>query len=280
MLSRRSRATALSLPACCPATSPPRKVPPGEDLARRKPWRARADLSSETSGGSRDFGGVHAWIHTQRPPSGPAMRIDALPPLRPVSATDAALRSVINEFVVHVPCGGIRGPIGRLFARCDCPVNDGLWQSCPCEDEPVRWENCDVSRQVDLCLLCARGTAGGVTRWSWLGCGSCRSVNEAASRSLGYRAVPLGRHSIMNSVGVRVAAQGEEVRRGHDELVGMARTWGDLDAWFDVEVQRLAASQGWTGKQVQLRTWKDRLPSSRAASRSALRRFFGHRHEQ
>jgi hypothetical protein len=197
-----------------------------------------------------------------------------LPPLRPVSEADASLRANINELVVHVPCGGIRGTIGRIYSRCQCPANDGVWQSCNCEDEPVRWERCDVSRVVDLCLLCARGRTGGVTKWANLGCGSCWAVNEQAARSLGYRPLPLARHSIRNGAAIRGNARGEEFRRQHAALVGVVRTWRDLDEWFLSEVQQLAESQGWSGdRMVLLTTWQERLPPSRAASRDAFQRF-------
>ncbi len=99
------------------------------------------------------------------------------------------------EFTVHVPCARLRGWAGQV-------------QGCPCEpSEP--WPNCDVSRAQDLCLVCARGTAGGTTRWSWLACGSCRAV-EKARGWLGMRVLPLGRHSILNGVALRVAEASSE----------------------------------------------------------------------
>lgn len=199
-----------------------------------------------------------------------------LPPTRPVSGADAALRATLTELVVHLPCGGVRGPIGRIYARCDCAVNDGVWQSCSCEDEPVRWLRCDVSREVDLCRLCARGIAGGPSRWAWLGCPDCRAVNEEAGRLLGRRPVPLGRHSIMNGAAVRPLAGEAELRAQQEGLLDVFQGWDDLYAWFEAEYRRLAATQGWADvEQVLLRTWQQRLPPSRATSRDALQRFTG-----
>lgn len=209
---------------------------------------------------------------------------EMLPLKRPVSAADRSLRACVTELVVHVPCGGVRGPIGRLYTRCGCPENLGSWQSCPCEDEPVRWAGVDVSREVDLCVLCARGTAGGVSRWASLACPSCLRVNDTAGRLLGQRPLPLYRHSIANGAAIRASAHGAEFARQHALLVDVTRSWRQLDDWFDEEVRRLAASQGWAGeRQVLLRVWQERLPASTAASRDALRRLTGvdlDRHER
>jgi hypothetical protein len=56
---------------------------------------------------------------------------------RKLSATDAALRERITELSVHIPCGRIRGPVGRV--RSGAYVGwPGKWQSCPDEDSPER----------------------------------------------------------------------------------------------------------------------------------------------
>jgi hypothetical protein len=97
---------------------------------------------------------------------------------------------------VHLPCVHLRGWAGRD-------------QGCPCEpSEP--WPGCDVSRAQELCLVCARGTAGGTTRWSWLACTSCRAVERSLQAWLGMRVLPLGRHSIMNGVALAVAEASPE----------------------------------------------------------------------
>ncbi|EUA20568.1 hypothetical protein I552_6791 [Mycobacterium xenopi 3993] len=93
---------------------------------------------------------------------------------------------------MHIPCGGLRGPVG------------GRWQSCRHENAPERWEGCDVSRAKDLCIICFRATAGGTSRWSWLACENCRRVNAAIARlepEYGERPFALGRHSLMNGIG-------------------------------------------------------------------------------
>lgn len=108
-----------------------------------------------------------------------------------LSPTDAALRARITELSVHIPCGGLRGPRQRKSsANPNLPVR---WQSCQDEDSPERWPGCDVSRERDLCIICFRATAGGISRWSWLACEDCRAINNALERAWGARptAAPL-----------------------------------------------------------------------------------------
>ncbi len=118
---------------------------------------------------------------------------------------------------VHLPCVQLRGWAGRS-------------QGCLCEpSEP--WPGCDVSPAQDLCLVCARGTAGGTSRWSWLACTTCRSVDKALRDWLGMRVLPLGRHSIMNGVGLRAAtASQEEVDAFCVRLEGLELGWDRLHA--------------------------------------------------
>ena len=193
----------------------------------------------------------------------------------PISAADAALRTSVRELMVHIPCGGVRGWY-RAGRRPRRPGSCGRWQSCGCEDDPLRWPGVDVSREIDLCLLCARGTAGGTSRWASLACDSCKAVNNAVTGMLGRRLAPLHRHSIGNGVGVRVNADEAEVIRQQAALVALTRSWQDLYEWFHLEFSRLASSQGWANDtQVPLRVWLERLAESEPASRDAFRRFTG-----
>ena len=68
---------------------------------------------------------------------------------RKLSAADAALRERVTELSVHIPCGGLRGPLQRKNPRHpELPVK---WQ-CRDEDVPEKWVGCDVSRERDLAL--------------------------------------------------------------------------------------------------------------------------------
>lgn len=165
------------------------------------------------------------------------------------------------RLAVHLPCGRIRGT--TVYGR----------QGCPCApSEP--WPNCDVSSTTDLCQVCARGTAGGVSRWSWLGCTSCRSVERALQEWLGIRVLPLGRHSIMNGVAHRLAAATtDEVDAFCHSFGALGLSWSKLFDWGQDETRRLTALGSFPLEDVPLNVWQRAFPPSVSASVDAYERF-------
>lgn len=199
----------------------------------------------------------------------PSSRVTGLSP------SDAVLRGRITELGVHLRCGAIRGPAPRSLTYD--PNQDVLWQSCGCEDRRVRWPGHDVSSAVTLCILCSRGLAGGSSRWSWLACEPCREVNKTVGRVIGAAApLPLGRHSIMNAVGIQGGSSRVEVDAGVEALLKMDRSWSALSDWSETEFRRLVEAQPWTiDTDVPLPLWQRTFPASAATSRDAFRRFSG-----
>jgi len=181
-----------------------------------------------------------------------------------VSATDAALRQRIHNLGVHIPCGGIRGPVPGFGPR--------LWQSCRCEDHPLKWHGVDVSTQYDLCIICFRATAGGVSRWSWLACEDCRAVNSSLILPPGVRSFALGRHSLMNGIGVRGGAPPEVQEEQLARLQAFFRGDDRLRSWRREEYGRLASVFDPLG-DVPLEDWQQQWPPSRRASVDAFRRL-------
>ncbi len=166
-----------------------------------------------------------------------------------------------NHLSVHLACAWVRGVTS--YGR----------QGCPC-DPTEPWPRCDVSRLVDLCEVCARGTAGGVTRFSWLACQSCRTVEKALQEALGVRVLPVGRHSLMNGVGLQVAqAPASEVAEFTVDFEGLAASWHRLSEWGRAEALRLAATVDGEDPDVPLATWQERFPASLASSVNAYERY-------
>lgn len=165
---------------------------------------------------------------------------------------------------VHRPCGSLRGDVYRNR------------QTCPCEPQ-ITWPDCDVSRILDLCQVCARGTAGGTSRWSWLACHTCRAVESALQSWLGVRVLPLGRHSILNGVARSVSDQrpvaSEQFAASFNSL---GASWERLAAWGSEETHRLlAAVPAECGEDVPLRVWRQCFPASIASSADAYERLLG-----
>ena len=176
-----------------------------------------------------------------------------------LSASDAALRVRISELSVHIQCGGVRGPIS------------GRWQSCACEDTPEEWAGFDVSRERDLCIICVRGTAGGTSRWAWLGCQSCRAVNDVIRAKTGKQ-IPLGRHSIMNGYSVHGAAPPERQREQAARLAVFASDQQELRKWQAEEFRRVAGRYP-SDADVPLTVWQRELPPGREVSIDAVIRL-------
>ncbi|WP_343709454.1 hypothetical protein [Mycobacterium sp.] len=188
---------------------------------------------------------------------------------RQLSPTDAALRARIKEICVHIPCGRLRGPVPDTadtyyFRRC--------WQSCMDEDAPESWEGCDVSRAMDLCIICARGTAGGASRWSWLACADCRAVNTALPSRWGLRPFALGRHSLMNGIGVRGGVSPDVQKEQRERLKGFVKNFGSLEHWHEQEYRQLAGKFDPLA-DIPLRLWQQEYPPGRPASWDAFSRL-------
>ena len=189
-----------------------------------------------------------------------------------LSATDAAVRRRIVELSVHIPCAGLRGPLQHPSpSHPDLPVR---WQSCRDEDAPEKWECADVSREHELCIICFRATAGGPSRWAWLACADCRSVNIAVGRAWGSRPFALGRHSLMNGIGVRGGAPPEVQQQQLARLVEFARGDSRLRDWRRDEYRRLANKFDPLA-DIPLRGWQQEFPPGRTASRDAFARLIG-----
>ena len=92
-------------------------------------------------------------------------------------------------------------------------------QRCRCEEQiPVNLGMLDCPSGLHLCYICARAVAGGFGRYSWNACKSCRAVNSGMTEWLGV-SLPLGRHSIMNGIGISMSATRPEFEDGASALL-------------------------------------------------------------
>jgi hypothetical protein len=181
---------------------------------------------------------------------------------------DQHLEDEPAELVVHVPCGRIRGPVTAYWLR----PRRVLLQLCYCEPERERWPEVDVSSVNDLCVLCARGLAGGITRWAWLACTTCRSVLRASADPQ-VALLPVGRHSFMNNSSVQVFASRRNVQVQQSALLQGFNTQFQLDRWCKLQAADLAAQHFPGAVSVPLTEWQSLLPPETEASRDAAARF-------
>jgi hypothetical protein len=115
-----------------------------------------------------------------------------------------------------------------------------------------------------LCTVCVRDCVEDRGRWTSLACNTCWKVDREAAALLGaHMTLPLGRHSLMNRVGIRLTSSRGERVAGYDQLVGMVRAWETLDHWRKREVGRLKLEAGLRGESVSWDSWAKIYPHSR-----------------
>ncbi|WP_435125366.1 hypothetical protein [Micromonospora tulbaghiae] len=169
----------------------------------------------------------------------------------------------LAAFAVCLTCGDLRGGAPRE-QRCRCQPRTPGWQR--------QWQGQDIASDLDLCVLCVRDMVTARTRWSWLGCETCRHVSQVVGERYGHRsALPLGRHSIMNGDVIQppVAAATEVA----GSLLAATRRWNALREWQQAEFDRLAEPLHAAGLSVPLAEWQRRWPPSLGASVDAFDRY-------
>lgn len=126
-----------------------------------------------------------------------------------------------------------------------------------------------------LCYVCVRGTCRDVQPWSWFGCEYCREVDHRVGALFGSRRfLPLGQHSIMNNLGLRITdATDAPLSAFADQFQAMVGGWQALADWGKAHCQEMAEALGvnLTDGQgtVALEQWQAAYPSTPEASAQA-----------
>ena len=144
-------------------------------------------------------------------------------------------------------------------------------QVCKCE-EYKRYPGVDCPSGNHLCSMCAARMVGGTSRWSWNACESCLKFNRYLARTYNF-ALPLGRHSIMNSMGVPLKASKEVQKKATDELLSFLDVAQSIDDWGTLQA-RLLFESAYSWKKliyIPIKDWeaKFHLSKVKATTRSA-----------
>ncbi len=114
-------------------------------------------------------------------------------------------------------CLGLRGPCFDEFSRCE------RVQRCRCEPPEPLWRAYDFNTAAELCRGCGSVVIRSGSRWSLFFCEACKERVVAHNRAYPCDAIPIGRHSIMNSVPIDAFAGLSEridrLTRHHDARV-------------------------------------------------------------
>jgi hypothetical protein len=110
-------------------------------------------------------------------------------------------------------------------------------QRCSCEEYKA-YPGIDCPSGYHLCYMCAATVVGGTSRYSWNACDSCLRVNRQMASKYGF-SLPLGRHSLMNSISVPLRASQEVQEKAVTELLGFVKVAGAISDWGMLQARTL-----------------------------------------
>jgi hypothetical protein len=113
-------------------------------------------------------------------------------------------------------------------------------QRCRCE-ECKAYEGVDCPAGYHLCYMCAATVVGGTSRYSWTACESCLKFNRSLQGKYGF-SLPLGRHSIMNSISVPLRASAEVQDKAVAEMLKFVEVSGSISDWGLLQARTLYES--------------------------------------
>ena len=169
---------------------------------------------------------------------------------------------------------GCKEMILNIFVCVTCfeltSLGSGM-QVCSCE-EYKRYPGVDCPSGNHLCSMCAATMVGGTSRWSWNACASCLKFNGYLARTYKF-ALPLGRHSIMNSIGVPLKASQEVQKKATDEMLSFLDVARSIEDWGTLQARQLFESiYSWKKLSfIPIADWeaKFHLSKVKATTRSA-----------
>ena len=128
-----------------------------------------------------------------------------------------------------------------ICTTCLYPTSLGQGkQSCRCVPYKA-YPGVDCPSGFHLCYLCAAVVVGGESRWSWEACESCLKFNRSLKSKYGV-SLALGRHSIMNSIGVPIQASAEEQEKAIEQMIKFINQGQSLEDWAKLQARRLFES--------------------------------------
>ena len=129
-------------------------------------------------------------------------------------------------------------------------------QSCRCEEYKA-YEGVDCPSGYHLCHICAVGLAGGTSRWAWNACEPCLKFNRKLAKEYGF-SLPLGRHSVMNSISISMAASEQEQERATKQMIKFLQNCESQEDWAVLRARTLFESvPSWRQeKLISLAMWQ------------------------
>ena len=159
------------------------------------------------------------------------------------------------SFEICGRCCELRGPFDYTWKG----EHFSLVQECRCErdgrpdgERPERWIAFDFNRAAELCHCCGAELLRSGSRWSVWFCGECRPRAVEFNDRVGGAIVPIGRHSMMHSIGMRPTPALSETnigmfvaRFGH-----LVQRMQRLDGWCHEVIRRNLGNEGLDAQEM------------------------------
>ena len=130
-------------------------------------------------------------------------------------------------------------------------------QQCGCEPPEPLWNAFDYNCAAELCRCCASRAIRCGSKWSVFFCDACKGHVVAYNDAAGWKVIPIGRHSLMNGVALRV----DDARKGSPRSAfarGMSEVFdgiGRLERLHRAHVTRIVLSIDASGPTVPVRQY-------------------------
>jgi len=174
----------------------------------------------------------------------------------------------------------------KCFEVCGSVSVDGVMyqQLCSCRSarahKNVKFSpGNDYATYVELCRACGLEVIQSGSKWSQFFCDQCHEVIRDLNRTLGIALIPIGRHSIMNSISLS-GKDIEDKQKIESFVKGMHGLWDRMDAlhdWRRLMVARRCAELGFDkGKAIPLDefNFKARSMDREAIKSASIRKLF------
>lgn len=144
----------------------------------------------------------------------------------------------------------------KLYQKCRCKTNEnGLIEET--------WDRYDFNKKIELCYCCSMELINSGSRWSVLYCDECKDRVVAFNYLIGKVVIPLGRHSVMNSLMIEYKCHDMDV-----EIKRFVKGWNSLVVLIDKVVdwsvrslfQNLHDLKFRFDSDIRLREYDDCLP--------------------
>jgi len=158
-----------------------------------------------------------------------------------------------------------------ICARCLELTSHGDLQRCACEPKRAHRETkWDCPSGYHLCWICARGVAGGLSKYSWEVCQNCHNLMK------GF--LPYGRHSFMNLIFLPFGSTDQKIiEEGIQELLNFNSFWESLYNWGHLQAHLLLSGiKRWEHvSHISLRDWEKQFPPDMTKSITTTEGFLG-----